>query len=225
MTKIVYFLPMHRVVFAVYPGFELLDVSGPSAAFNSANRELEADGKPRFYKINLVSGQGGSVISSSGIVVDTSCLDLHGTDVIDTLLIAGAEREPLLRAMADPALRKVLPPTIGKAKRYGSVCSGAFLLAAVGLLDGHRVTTHWDASKPLAEAFPSLRVDSDALFVVDGRLWTSAGVTTGIDMALAPRLRVRLQSGSCFTHGVLATNLNSARCCKRRGKLTARLPI
>ena len=71
------------------------------------------------------------------------------------------------------------------AGRFGSVCSGGFLLATLGLLDGHRVASHWDACKPLAESFPAVTVDPDALYVVDGRLWTSAGVTTGIDMALA----------------------------------------
>jgi transcriptional regulator GlxA family with amidase domain len=73
----------------------------------------------------------------------------------------------------------------GKAQRFGSVCSGGFILATLGLLDGHRVASHWDASAPLAEAFPSVTVDPEALYVIDGRLWTSAGVTTGIDMALA----------------------------------------
>jgi transcriptional regulator GlxA family with amidase domain len=104
---------------------------------------------------------------------------------IDTLLIAGAEREPLLQAIADPEIRQALPQLTRKSGRFGSVCTGVFFLAALGLLHDHRVTTHWDACAPLAQAFPSLRVDPDALYVTDGQLWTSAGVTTGIDMALA----------------------------------------
>jgi transcriptional regulator GlxA family with amidase domain len=141
--------------------------------------------QPPRYRIDLVSGRGGPVTSSSGIVVETRCADAVSSEEIDTLLIAGAEREPLLQAVADPAMREALPDLAGKAKRFGSVCTGAFILAALGLLDGHRVATHWDASTPQAEAYPSVSVDPDALYVMDGRLWTSAGVTTGIDMALA----------------------------------------
>jgi transcriptional regulator GlxA family with amidase domain len=101
------------------------------------------------------------------------------------VLVAGAEREHLLPAVADPVLRAALPELATKAERFGSVCSGGFVLAALGLLDGHRVATHWASCEPLAETFPAVTVDPDALYVVDGRLWTSAGVTTGIDMALA----------------------------------------
>jgi transcriptional regulator GlxA family with amidase domain len=101
------------------------------------------------------------------------------------VLVAGAEREPLLLALADPVLRSALPGLVKKAARFGSVCTGGFLLAKLGLLDGRRVATHWDSCQPFAAAFPKVTVDADALYVVDGRLWTSAGVTTGIDMALA----------------------------------------
>ena len=100
-------------------------------------------------------------------------------------MIAGAQREQLLRAVADPGLRTWLPQLAAKAPRFGSVCSGAFILAGLGMLDGRSVATHWDACGPLASAFPSVKVNSDALYVVDGPIWTSAGVTTGIDMALA----------------------------------------
>lgn len=174
---------MHRIAFIVYPGFEILDVSGPGSAFNGANHAL-GDAAP-FYRIDLVSGQGGQVASSSGIVVDTRCIAALSSETIDTLLVAGAEREPLLRAAADSSLRQVLAQLAGKAGRWGSVCTGVFILAAFGLVDGCRVATHWDACAPLAGAFPRLDVDPDSLYVVDGRLWTSAGVTTGIDMALA----------------------------------------
>jgi transcriptional regulator GlxA family with amidase domain len=82
-------------------------------------------------------------------------------------------------------LRAALPALADAAERFGSVCTGGFVLAALGMLDGHRVATHWDSSQPLSQTFPAVTVDPDALYVVDGRLWTSAGVTTGIDMALA----------------------------------------
>jgi transcriptional regulator GlxA family with amidase domain len=119
------------------------------------------------------------------MVVCTRRLDELSHEAVDTILIAGAEREHLLPAMADPGLRKWLPQVMARARRFGSVCSGAFILAALGLLDGHRVATHWDACAPFADTFPSVTLDRDALYVVDGQIWTSAGVTTGIDMALA----------------------------------------
>jgi transcriptional regulator GlxA family with amidase domain len=176
---------MHHVAFVVYPGFELLDVSGPASAFNGANRALRQREKPDFYKIQLASGRGGGVESSSGVTLETRPIaDLRSAEA-QTVLVAGAEREHLLPAIADPALRATLPHLAGKAKRFGSVCTGGLVLAALGLLDGCRVATHWDSCKPFVEAFPKVTVDPDALYLIDGRLWTSAGVTTGIDMALA----------------------------------------
>ncbi|MBB4303422.1 transcriptional regulator GlxA family with amidase domain [Rhodobium orientis] len=176
---------MHYVVFIVYPGFELLDVSGPASVFNSANRALDQQEKPAFYAVTLVSAEGGTIESSSGITVDTRAISDLKPGGAHTILVAGAEREPLMAAVADPTLRAALPQLTAGADRFGSVCSGGLLLAALGLLDGHRIATHWDSCKPLSEDFPAVTVDPDALYVVDGRLWTSAGVTTGIDMALA----------------------------------------
>jgi len=176
---------MHHVVFIVFPRFELLDVSGPASVFNSANRALGQHGKPPFYGVTLISAEGGAVESSSGIAVDTGAISALQAEDVQTVLVAGAEREPLLAAVANPALRAALPGLAEHAERFGSVCSGGFLLAALGLLDGHRIATHWDSCKPLADTFQAVTVDPDALYVVDGRLWTSAGVTTGIDMALA----------------------------------------
>lgn len=176
---------MHRVAFLVYPGFELLDVSGPAAVFTGANRALGQHGRPAVYAVVLVSAAGGTVESSSGIAVETRPVTEVRPGEVQTMLVAGAEREPLLAAVADPVLRAALPGLTARAERFGSVCSGGFMLAALGLLDGRRVATHWDSCAPLARAFPAVTVDPDALYVVDGRLWTSAGVTTGIDMALA----------------------------------------
>lgn len=185
MTKACYFLPMHHIAFLVYPGFELLDASGPASVFNSANRALGQRDKPAFYKVALVSAEGGAIESSSGIAVETRSIDEPHPGDFQTILVAGAEREPLLAAFADPTLRAALPALAEQAERFGSVCTGGFLLAALGLLDGRRIATHWDSCKPLAATFPAVNVDPDALYVVDGPLWTSAGVTTGIDMALA----------------------------------------
>ena len=141
MTKIWYFLPMHRIVFIVYPGFELLDVAGPSSVFNNANRAREMRDEPQFYRLDLASA-GGEVTSSSGITVETHAIASLACEDIHTVLVAGAERQPLLRAMADPEIRAALPVMVGKASRFGSVCTGAFILAALGLLDGCRVATH-----------------------------------------------------------------------------------
>ncbi|MFN7022951.1 MAG: GlxA family transcriptional regulator [Pseudorhizobium sp.] len=176
---------MHHVIFIVYPRFEILDASGPASVFNGANRALDQQGKPAFYAVTLVSAEGGIIESSSGITVDTRTITDLKPGEAHTVLVAGAEREPLLAAVADPVLRAALPGLAAGADRFGSVCSGGFLLAALGLLDGHRIATHWDSCKPLSETFPAVTVDPDALYVVDDRLWTSAGVTTGIDMALA----------------------------------------
>ncbi|MEO4001414.1 helix-turn-helix domain-containing protein [Mesorhizobium sp. CAU 1732] len=176
---------MHHVAFIVYPGFELLDVSGPASVFSGANRALSQRGKPAFYTVLLASAQGGSVESSSGVTLETRPIaDLRPVDA-RTVLVAGAEREPVMRAAEDSALLEALPRLAGEAERFGSICTGGFVLAGLGLFDGRRVATHWDSCEPLAKTFPKAAVDPEALYVVDGRLWTSAGVTTGIDMALA----------------------------------------
>jgi transcriptional regulator GlxA family with amidase domain len=176
---------MHHVAFIVYPGFELLDVSGPASVFNGANRALRQRGRPEFYNVGLASAEGAAVESSGGVAVETVAIVTLRPGDIQTVLVAGAEREPLLQAVANPVLRAAIPDLAAKAERFGSVCTGGFLLASLGLLDGQKVATHWDSCKPFAAAFPNVTVDADALYVVDGQLWTSAGVTTGIDMALA----------------------------------------
>jgi transcriptional regulator GlxA family with amidase domain len=175
----------HTVAFLVYPGFELLDVSGPASVFGQANTALNRLGRRDFYKVEIVSTVGGLMRSSSGVELQTRALSRLPPAKVDTLLIAGAEKESVVAMLDDPALRRWAPRCARAAERFGSICSGAFILASLGMLDGRRVTSHWDACGPLAQAFPSLRVDPDTLYVVDGKVWTSAGVTTGIDMALA----------------------------------------
>lgn len=176
---------MHPVAFIVYPGFELLDVSGPASVFNGANRALRQRGKPEFYNVAIASAEGGTVESSGGIALETQLIAELRPAQARTVLVVGAEREPLMQAVADPTLRVSLPRLVSKAERFGSVCTGGFVLAALRLLDGRRIATHWDSCTPLAKTFPKVTVDPEALYVIDGRLWTSAGVTTGIDMALA----------------------------------------
>lgn len=181
MTKQAYFLPMsrfrpHRVALLAYEGCQLLDVTGPAAVFGAANA---APGGPA-YDVAILSPDGGAVVSNSGVA-------LHSRKIggrPDTLLVAGGSHG-LKAAMERDDVRAWLRKAAPKARRFGSVCTGAFVLAAAGLLDGRRVATHWASCARLAERFPALTVDADALYVTDGKVWTSAGVTTGIDMALA----------------------------------------
>ncbi len=179
MTKTVYFMPMaklHRIALLAYEGCQLLDVTGPAAVFGAAN---EASGRP-VYDLRIVSPDGGVVVSNSGVALHSRRIGGQP----DTLLVAGGSRG-LKTVTARADVRRWLAKAAPGAKRYGSVCTGVFVLAAAGLLDGRRVATHWASCDRLARNFPALEVDADSLYVVDGKVWTSAGVTTGIDMALA----------------------------------------
>jgi transcriptional regulator GlxA family with amidase domain len=179
MTKERYFLPMARpylTCILAYESCQLLDVTGPAAVFGAAN---EAAGGT-VYDLRIVSPDGGLVTSSCGVALDSR--KIGGRP--DTLLVAGGSHG-LKAAMARDDLRRWLRRVAPAARRFGSVCTGAFVLAAAGLLDGRRVATHWASCERLARGFPSLEVDAESLYVADGNIWTSAGVTTGIDMALA----------------------------------------
>lgn len=186
MTKTCESLPMtHRIALLVYDGFELLDAAGPASVFAEANRLIVSRGESPFYGIEIISSTGGPVASNSGVVLLTRAVgDVPESDV-DTLLVVGAHEAGLVLALTEQAIRDWVPRCAAQATRFGSVCSGTFILAALGLLDGKRVATHWDGSALLAEMYPAIEVDRDRLYVVDGRVWTSAGVATGIDMALA----------------------------------------
>ncbi len=175
---------LHHIVIAVYQDFELLDATGPASVFASANHALSEDGMPAYYAVHLASPNGGAVQSSSGVVVETKVLT-QGPRAVDTILVAGAEAGAVTAAAQTPALRRWLSQSASSVRCIGSVCAGTFVLAAAGLVNGKRVATHWSACELLARLYPSLTVDADALYVIDGNVWTSAGVTTGIDMALA----------------------------------------
>jgi transcriptional regulator GlxA family with amidase domain len=183
MTKRIYFLPMtiqsprpHRLRILAYEGCQLLDVTGPAAVFGAANEDRPAP----FYDLAIVSPDGGTVTTNSGVALQTA--KIGGQP--DTLLVAGGSAG-LRTVMAREDVRRWLRKAAPKASRFGSVCTGAFVLAAAGLLDGKRVATHWASCERLAARFPAVSVDAESLYVVDGKIWTSAGVTTGIDMALA----------------------------------------
>ncbi|NHN83857.1 helix-turn-helix domain-containing protein [Acetobacter musti] len=162
--------------FVVFPGFELLDVSGPLCAFN-----LARDFHRTAYDIRTVSVSGGLVASSSGVTIDT--IQPPVPRRLDTLVVVGAPDTEMLSQQNDLiALVRMLAP---HARRSASVCTGTFVLAAAGLLDGHRVTTHWRHTADIQRRYPSLKVEADRIFIHDGAIWTSAGITAGIDLALA----------------------------------------
>lgn len=168
-----------RIVIVCFPGFELLDVAGPASVFGSAN--ALASGAQR-YQVILVSDDAGPVTSSCGVAMlaERSLRQVRGA--IDTLLVAGGIKPAITAALPlVPAVARLS----GRARRTASVCSGAFLLGAAGLLRGKRVATHWAGCEELARRHPECTVERDPIYVHDDGVWTSAGVTAGIDLALA----------------------------------------
>lgn len=160
----------------VFPEFQLLDAAGPTTAFEEATREAH----PPAYRLRLVARAGGPVISSAGVQV---VAEGFSDAPLDTLVVAGGWGTR--QAMRCAETLSFVWAASGRARRTASVCSGAFILAAAGLLDGRRATTHWARAAELARAFPQIRVEPDRIFVRDGAIWSSAGVTAGIDLALA----------------------------------------
>ncbi len=169
----------------VYPDVQVLDVTGPLEVFASANRRLEQSGDRRSkrYQIEIVARAAGPVRTTSGIelLAPRSFRELRGP--IDTLLVAGGDGTA--QALRDRELIGFIRSRATHARRVASVCTGSFLLAEAGLLDGRRATTHWAACARLAELHPKLRVESDSIYVRDGKYWSSAGVCAGMDLALA----------------------------------------
>jgi transcriptional regulator GlxA family with amidase domain len=166
------------------PGVQLLDVTGPLDVFAEANVQAGRT----VYRPCVVATEGRVIRGSSGVRLLADHVvgepwDEAEWGAIDTLLVAGSPKAA--DARPGTAVTGWLAETANQARRYGSVCSGAFLLGAAGLLDGRRVTTHWAVADRLAQAFPAATVEADALHVRDGRLRTAAGVTAGLDLALA----------------------------------------
>ncbi|MGJ7531360.1 GlxA family transcriptional regulator [Variovorax sp. GB1P17] len=162
------------------PGAQLLDVSGPLDVFAEANVQARTEA----YRLLVIASRPGPIRSSSGVRLMPDAVvgeEIEGP--IHTLLVAGTPHAASAASNADVNawLRKLTP----KVRRFGSVCSGAFILAQAGLLNGRRVTTHWAVADQLARDFPSVTVDVDAIHVRDGRLRTAAGVTAGLDLSLA----------------------------------------
>jgi transcriptional regulator GlxA family with amidase domain len=161
---------------------QLLDVSGPLQVFSTANDIVAESGGAPPYALRVVAQAGGNVIASAGLGLAADRLPPLGA-ALDTLVIAGGDG--VQAAVADPALVDWIRRRAESARRVASVCTGAFLLAATGLLDGRRAATHWSLCVELARKFPAVKVEPDPIFVCDGPIWTSAGVTAGIDLALA----------------------------------------
>jgi transcriptional regulator GlxA family with amidase domain len=175
--------PLPRLVeILAFPDVQLLDVTGPFQVFATANDRADRAGQARPYAPLVVAPSGGLIASSSGLSL--AALPLPPPDrPLDTVIVAGgAGVHP---ASQDQALVQWVRQRAHAARRTASVCTGAFLLATAGLLDGRRATTHWSRCADLAAGFPSVRVEPDPIYIRDGAVWTSAGVTAGIDMALA----------------------------------------
>ncbi|MER7847036.1 GlxA family transcriptional regulator [Kitasatospora sp. NPDC096077] len=169
-----------RIVFAVFPDFQILDLTGPHEVFTQAGRLTGG------VVVDTVAAAPGPVPASSGLgVTPTLTIDQadQADDPVDTLVAVGGRG--VHRACEDRRFVDWFTRTAGRARRTASVCSGAFLLGAAGLLDGRRAVTHWSRCDQLAEQYPGVTVEPDRIFVRDGELWTSAGITAGLDLALA----------------------------------------
>ncbi|MFK8332834.1 GlxA family transcriptional regulator [Pseudomonas sp. BJa5] len=169
-----------RIALLAFPRVQMLDIVGPADVFAEAAKQL---GNPRAYRVEVIGTEPGLIKTSSGLrlAVDAT-VDTHKAR-LDTLLVAGGPQ--IDEIVGNPALQQWLQRQAGSVRRIGSVCTGAFALAAAGILRGRRVTTHWNSSARLARENPDTEVEADSIYVKDGSLYTSAGVTAGMDLALA----------------------------------------
>lgn len=174
-----------RIVLVAFPDVQILDVTGPLEVFSTASRELRwrRSGPSPAYLGEVCAPRAGLLATSSGVRLQAERALGRVRGAIDTLIVAGGRGVDAVTA--DPAAVAAVARLAGRASRVASVCTGAFLLAETGLLEGRRVTTHWAACERLAARHPGLEVDPDPIFVRDGRFITSAGVTAGMDLALA----------------------------------------
>jgi transcriptional regulator GlxA family with amidase domain len=171
---------LRQIALIAFDGFQILDITGPASVFAAANN---AEGKER-YQVSVISANGGNIQSNCGIEIATKSMKSSRTIAWDTVLIAGGKGEGLEALCRNATAMRWILKAAQKAHRFGSICSGTFVLGHLGLLDKRKVTTHWAYCNLLTKQFPKAIVDSNALYIIDGNLWTSAGVTTGIDMSL-----------------------------------------
>ncbi len=170
------------VVFVAFDGVQPIDVVGPHEVFVSAGEVAASLGRQGGYRVRVASARGGNVRTESGLELGTVPLPGPG-EPIDTLVLPGGAGSRA--ASADPDVITFVSAAASRCRRVATVCTGTFIAAAAGLLDGRRVTTHWAHAEALQAEYPALQVDPDPLYVRDGDVWTSAGVTAGIDLALA----------------------------------------
>jgi transcriptional regulator GlxA family with amidase domain len=175
-----------QVAIVAYDGVQSLDVTGPLEVFAAASyvtRERDP-GAVAPYRVEVVAQSAGIVTTGSGLRlhIQRACGDLRN---VDTLMVAGGEAGAVTRVIGEKPLLRWLQISARRVRRLASVCSGAFVLAEAGLLDGRKATTHWLGTAQLARLYPRVSVVPDAIFVRDGNVYTSAGVTAGIDLALA----------------------------------------
>jgi transcriptional regulator GlxA family with amidase domain len=164
-----------RIAFLLFDGFQILDAAGPLAAFEIAGRYCEGA-----YRLDVIAAEGGPIASSSTATISAGAFRAAA---YDTLIVAGGDGTRT--AFRDERILKFVRRAAKRARRVTSVCSGAFILASAGLLDGRRATTHWSRTAEFARRFPKVRVEADRIYVKDGPVWTSAGITAGIDLSLA----------------------------------------
>jgi len=171
--------PKRRVIFVVYPGISLLDLAGPLQVFAWARH---AGTGALAYDVTNTSLNGGTVQSDTLLSVETEPMGNWSGQPIDTLVVVGGDG--VYEAVRDASFIAALKDLATMSDRVCSVCSGAIALAATGLLDGRRAVTHWDDCAALASAYPNVQVEEDPIYIKDQNIWTSAGVTSGIDMSL-----------------------------------------
>ncbi|MCF5054737.1 helix-turn-helix domain-containing protein [Pseudomonas syringae] len=170
---------MKTVAMALFPDFLLLDMAGPLEVFSIANRYLPP---AEHYQIITIGTEPGALRASNGVAVQTDLQLEQAQGAYDLLLVPGG---PGAYNECHPALLPWLKAAAPRVRRLGSICTGAFVLGYAGLLDDHRVTTHWHYTERLIRAFPKAIVETDRIYLQDGRLITSGGVTAGIDLALS----------------------------------------
>jgi transcriptional regulator GlxA family with amidase domain len=160
----------------IFPDFQLLDAAGPITAFEIAGRYGGGA-----YALSVLAMSAGQTPSSSGVAV--SAIGLSEAPALDTLIVAGGDGVD--RAARDPLMLDFVRAAAGCTRRVASVCSGALLLAQAGLLEGRRATTHWSRTAEFMRLYPKVQLEPDRIFTRDGAIWTSAGITAGIDLCLA----------------------------------------
>lgn len=164
---------MQRIAFLLYPGFQVMSLAAASV-FEFANLR----GNEPIYDISYVSETGGKIVSSIGMAVDTVAF---GDPAFDTLIVSGAPAE----VVPTEGEQRFMQEALTASRRLASICTGAYFLAHAGLLDGRRVTTHWYVARDIQARFPRIKMEEDRIFIIDGPVWTSAGMTAGVDLALA----------------------------------------